>query len=113
MGQITASISQSGNSLTANAANGNPPYSYLWSNGQTTQTVLLTIGGSYSVEIEDVNGCVSDPITYLFTTTTGIEELIGGQIDGQMYDILGRTINDLSVLSSGAMYIKDGKIFIK
>ena len=113
VGQITVSISQSGNSLTANAVNGNAPYNYYWSSGQTTQTIMPTIGGSYSVVVEDANGCISDPITYLFTTTTGIEELIGSQIGGQMYDILGRTINDLSILSPGAMYIKDGKKFIK
>ena len=114
IGQLTASISQSGNSLTANAVNGNPPYTYLWSNGQTTQTVLLTIGGSYSVVIEDVNGCISDPITYLFTTTTGLEEIsVTDIIHYGIYDVLGRTINDLSILSPGAMYIKDGKKFIK
>ena len=114
MGQLTASITQNGNSLTANVANGNPPYTYLWSNGQTTQTVLLTIGGSYSVVIEDMNGCISDPITYLFTTTTGLEEVnTTGVIHYGIYDVLGRTINDLSILSPGAMYIKDGKRFIK
>ena len=114
VGQITVSISQSGNSLTANTANGNAPYNYYWSNGQTTQTITPTIGGSYSVVVEDVNGCISDPITYLFTTTTGLEEIsITDVIHYGTYDILGRTINDLSILSPGAMYIKDGKKFIK
>ena len=73
-GQISVSISQSGNSLTANAANGNPPYIYTWSNGlPATQTVTPTSGGSYSVEIEDANGCVSDPITHILTFSTGVE----------------------------------------
>ena len=113
-GQITASISQNGNSLTANVVNGNAPYTYDWSNGQTTQTIAPTVGGSYSVVIEDVNGCISDPITYLFTTTTGLDEIsIADIIHYGIYDILGRTINDLSILSPGAMYIKDGKKFIK
>lgn len=74
-GQISASISQSGNSLTANAANGNPPYIYTWSNGlPSTQTVTPTSGGSYSVEIEDVNGCISDPVTHILTLSTDVED---------------------------------------
>ena len=114
IGQLTASISQSGNSLTANAVNGNPPYTYLWSDGQTTQTIAPTVGGSYSVVVEDVNGCISDPITHLFTITTGLEEVSATDvIHYGTYDILGRTINDLSILSPGAMYIKDGKKYIK
>jgi hypothetical protein len=114
IGQLTASISQSGNSLTANAVNGNPPYTYLWSDGQTTQTIAPIIGGSYSVVVEDVNGCVSDPITHLFTITTGLKEVSATDVIYYgTYDILGRTINDLSILSPGAMYIKNGKKFIK
>jgi len=72
-GQITASISQNGNSLTANAANGNAPYIYTWSSGQTTQTITPSAGGSYSVEIEDANGCVSDPVAHIFTISTNLE----------------------------------------
>jgi hypothetical protein len=34
--------------------------SYLWSNGATTQTILVTSGGSYSVQITNANGCVSN-----------------------------------------------------
>ena len=75
-GQITASITQNGNSLTANAANGNAPYIYTWSNGlPATQTVTPISGGSYSVEIEDANGCISDPVTHIFTISTGVQAL--------------------------------------
>ena len=73
-GQITASITQNGNSLTANPANGSPPYIYTWSNGlPSTQTVTPTVGGSYSVVIEDANGCISDPVTRILTISTGVE----------------------------------------
>ena len=114
VGQITASISQNGNSLTANAANGNAPYSYSWSNNQTTQTITPTVGGSYSVEIEDANGCISDPVVHIFTLSTGIEDIdIINLNTYETYDILGRKINDLNILPSGAMYIQDGKKFIK
>lgn len=32
-------------------------YTYLWSNGQTTQDITVTGGGSYSVTINDISGC--------------------------------------------------------
>jgi len=34
-----------------------PGESYLWSNGQTTQSILVTMSGSYSVTMTDINGC--------------------------------------------------------
>jgi hypothetical protein len=40
--------------LTANAAS-----SYLWSNGATTQSILVTAGGSYSVTTTNAQGCSS------------------------------------------------------
>ena len=112
VGQLTASITQNGNSLTANAVNGNAPYIYTWSNGlPSTQTVTPTIGGSYSVEIEDANGCISDPITHLFTITTGIEEVVYKELfDNKMYDLLGRELIEVSV---GTMYIQNRKLHIK
>lgn len=45
--------------LTSSAA-----VSYLWSTGETTQSITVTTTGSYTVSVTDVNGCVgdSDPI---------------------------------------------------
>ena len=42
--------------------------SYLWSpNGETTQSILVTAGGNYSVTVTDVNGCTgsSSPTTVI------------------------------------------------
>ena len=33
--------------------------SYLWSTGETTQTINVSAEGTYSVEVTDVNGCSS------------------------------------------------------
>jgi hypothetical protein len=34
--------------------------SYLWSNGQTTQSITATSSGAYSVQVTDTNGCVAN-----------------------------------------------------
>ena len=74
---LTASISDvedadcAGNetgSAKANGAGGTPGYTYLWSNGQTSQTATGLTAGGYAVTITDDNGCttvaavtISDP----------------------------------------------------
>jgi gliding motility-associated-like protein len=42
--------------LTAVGSGGTPPYTYLWSNGATTQTVNATVG-TWSVTIGDASNC--------------------------------------------------------
>ncbi len=45
---------------SANPMGGTGPYTYLWSNGSTDQTITGLPAGTYSVEITDDNGCTSD-----------------------------------------------------
>ena len=62
--------------LTANVSGGTSPYTYSWSNGETTQ--MITVGaGSYTVTVKDANGCmisknveVKVPTCDGFTTVT-------------------------------------------
>jgi len=49
----------SNGSITANPTGGTPPYSYVWSNGQQTQTAGGLIAGTYTVTITDSKGCQS------------------------------------------------------
>jgi gliding motility-associated-like protein len=42
---------------TVGAVGGTTPYSYLWSNGQTTATAIGLAVGSYSATVTDFNGC--------------------------------------------------------
>ncbi|MBW8050207.1 MAG: PKD domain-containing protein [Cytophagales bacterium] len=52
--------------LSAVASGGDPPYSYLWSNGETTQdiTVCPTITTTYTIAVSDTTGCSSsDDVT--------------------------------------------------
>ncbi len=64
--------------VIAFGSGGIPPYSYIWSNGATTQSQTGLAGGYYGVAVTDVNGCIgtdggyvgtSTPITATYSTT--------------------------------------------
>lgn len=46
-------------SLEVTAERGTPPYTYLWSNGDTTAVIDSLDGGNYMVIITDANGCTT------------------------------------------------------
>ena len=53
-----------GGSAQVVASNGNPPYTYSWSNGATTSSVSGLSAGTYTVTVNDNSGCiVIDPVT--------------------------------------------------
>jgi hypothetical protein len=43
-------------SATVEASGGNPPYAYVWNNGQTTQTAVNLAAGTYTVTVTAVGG---------------------------------------------------------
>ncbi|MBI3500949.1 MAG: T9SS type A sorting domain-containing protein [Bacteroidetes bacterium] len=64
----TASISSSTNlkcngqcigTATAAGTGGTPPYTYAWSNGQSTQTATGLCAANYTATVADANGCFS------------------------------------------------------
>ena len=44
---------------TANTSGGTPPYSYLWNNGLTAQTISNLSPGTYTVTVTDATDCMS------------------------------------------------------
>ena len=50
--------------LTANVSGGTAPYSFLWSTGETSSSIISMGNGTYSVTVTDAEGCVlSDSVT--------------------------------------------------
>jgi len=73
----------------------------------------LTVVCFITEQSQEILTGTETPVTILPQPVSSIYEITPTRNDGIIYDILGRTINDLSILSPGAMYIKDGKKFIK
>ncbi|MBI5915711.1 MAG: T9SS type A sorting domain-containing protein [Bacteroidetes bacterium] len=77
-------------SASANATGGNGVFSYLWSNGQTTQTAINLTPGTYSVTVTDSQGCFgSASVTLLaggnFTISGGVQDVnCFGQTNGSV-----------------------------
>jgi len=46
-------------SATASATGGNGPYTYVWSNGETTETATGLCPGTHTVTVTDADGCTS------------------------------------------------------
>ncbi len=61
--------------LTATAGIG---YSYLWSNGATSQSIIVTTAGSYSVVVTDSYGCQSAASTVVNTFTLPAATSVAG-----------------------------------
>lgn len=63
--------------ITVTATFGVEPYSYLWSDGQTTQTAVGLVPGIYTVIVSDANGCQSteEEFELISTSTNSIAAL--------------------------------------
>ncbi len=71
--QVSAQLTNSSTPNTANGSinitvSGDGPFTYLWSNGSTSEDLVGVTSGNYSVEITNVNGCSkSFPFTLGYT----------------------------------------------
>ncbi|MCC6723030.1 MAG: T9SS type A sorting domain-containing protein [Saprospiraceae bacterium] len=71
-----ATATDNGNSsATATATSGLAPYSFLWSNGQTTETATDLPTGTYTVTVTDANGCTDDATLEVLSSTSNLPEL--------------------------------------
>jgi hypothetical protein len=57
-------------SINISVSGGSSPYTYIWSNGLTTQDIYNIAAGNYTVNITDANGCVKIQ-SYSISSTSG------------------------------------------
>jgi len=122
-----ATCTQSNGTATIYATGGMSPYSYVWSNGQSTITATTLFGGAYSCTITDANGCTATdvvgvgidnsmaPVSATVTTDVSCNGVQDGMIDmtvtaGAMpYTYLwsdGSTNEDLAGIGAGTYLIE-------
>ncbi len=76
-------------SVTLNVAGGTAPYTYLWSDGQTTATASNLVAGTYTVLVTDANNCsfnmngansitITEPTAIVANTSTTDASCNGG-----------------------------------
>ncbi|HEX6099032.1 MAG TPA: hypothetical protein VF432_22155 [Thermoanaerobaculia bacterium] len=84
-----------GGSVTLSAPAG---FTYLWSNGATTQSIVASAGGSYSVTVTNANGCsrTSAATSVTVTPATAITQ------QPQSQTIPRNTAASLSVIATGS-----------
>lgn len=85
----TSGVNTSDGTATANPAGGTPPYTFAWSNGDSTQTITGLAAGLYTVTVADANGCtavqtveVQPPACAITTNTLANPVLCNGGATG-------------------------------
>jgi gliding motility-associated-like protein len=71
-------------SITSTPNGGVSPYSFSWSNNATTQNITNLQAGSYTVTVQDANGCTAN--------ATGVVSTTLSQVPVQILNITGTTI---------------------
>ncbi len=122
---LNLTVNSNGNgTATATSTGGNPPYSYLWSNGQTTPTATGLDAGSYSVTVTDAIGCTKtksvvvssnheitilqkldispNPSNGVFNVKIQLAELAQTQVD--VYNVTGHLIQTATALSASPSF---------
>ncbi|MCB2196754.1 MAG: hypothetical protein KQH79_12905 [Bacteroidetes bacterium] len=125
IGNLIVELNSTNDNITADVCGGQSPYTYLWSNGETTQTISTDGKGIYSVRVTDALGdeltqsitlgYVNNHYDYNFIRTEEI--LVEGvtsesqivplsydqkNVSFQYYDGLGRVVQEIGVSASPA-----------
>ena len=73
------------NGLTAVITGGDPPYTYQWSDGQTTRTATGLNGGNYTITVTDNNSCTATNSITITSFDTNVYVSAGQTICPQSY----------------------------
>ena len=67
-------------SITLSASGGSSPYSYLWNDGSTGNSLTGLTAGTYTVEVTDINGCLIEE--EFIITEPECDLLVSGSVTG-------------------------------
>ena len=91
-GVVDANVTCNGGNdgaATASATGGTAPYTYLWSNAETTASITGLAAGTYNVTITDANGCtdassvtITEPTTLVATSVVDTNITCNAGADG-------------------------------
>ena len=70
---VSSAVDNGNGTATASATGGTSPYTYLWSDGQSTATASGLSSGSYDVTVTDANGCTD--VTSVSVVVTGVDNI--------------------------------------
>jgi len=73
----------SGQAITVSSSLIGPGYTYLWSTGETTPTIQVTMPGTYSVTVTDPYGCIATDVMEVFPGALVIPNIITPNGDGK------------------------------
>ena len=95
VGNITCFNSHNG-SINLTVTGGNPVYTYLWSNGATTQNLTNLGGGTYVVTVTDGNGCTTSTSVVLGNPSILVTNFV-------VHDVLcnGQSNGSIDLIQSG------------
>lgn len=80
---IEFEVLQNGNNISLeNISGGTPPYSYLWSTGDTIPAIMVSGPGTYKVTVIDTEGCEGDAEIVVIETATRPTK---DELDFQLY----------------------------
>jgi gliding motility-associated-like protein len=96
----TVCFGATGTTITCNGGGGTPPYNYLWSTGDTTQSIYVNVG-TYYVTLGDSSGC---PPTYDTVVVTAFANTITANAGIDQVVCL----DDLPITLSGSVAIATG-----
>jgi gliding motility-associated-like protein len=94
--------SSSNGTASASGNGGTSPYTYLWSNGQTTSTISNLPSGNYGVVVTDANGCTS---TANVTVTADVQPIAAFKVDSSYScEGIAYKFTDQSMLATSVVY---------
>ncbi len=84
-------VGSTGTATVTSVTGGMPPFTYLWSNGARTQTIINLLAGNYTVIVSDSKGCISSSATVVVPSATStitvipsISNTTCGKVNGQI-----------------------------